>query len=36
MPNNEQAKIADKKITDYLLSDSHEIGKDKAKFLFRF
>lgn len=36
MPNNEQAKIAEKKITRYLLSYSHEIGKDKAKFFKRF
>ena len=36
MPNNEQAIVLDKKITDYLLSDSHEIGKHKADFFKRF
>lgn len=36
MPNNEQAIVVDKKITDYLLSDSHEIGKHKAEFFKRF
>jgi hypothetical protein len=36
MPNNEKAKVLDKKITDYLLNDSHEIGKHKANFFKRF
>ena len=36
LPNNEQAIVLDKKITDYLLSDSHEIGKHKADFFKRF
>ncbi len=36
MPNNKQSKVFDKKITDYLLSDSHEIGKHKADFFKRY
>jgi len=36
MPNNEQSIVDDKKITEYLLSDSHEIGKHKADFFKRF
>ncbi|MEJ7823651.1 MAG: DUF6883 domain-containing protein [Chitinophagaceae bacterium] len=36
MPNNEQSIVVDKKITEYLLSDSHEIGKHKANFFKRF
>ena len=36
IPNNNQSFVADNKITDYLLSDIHEIGKDKAYFFKRF
>ncbi len=34
--NNNQSFVADKKITDYLLSETHEIGKIKADFFKRF
>ena len=36
MPNNDQSIVADSKITDYLLSETHEIGKHKADFFKRF
>jgi hypothetical protein len=36
MPNNDQSIVADNKITDYLLSETHEIGKHKAYFFKRF
>jgi len=36
IPNNYQSFVADNKITDYLLSDIHEIGKHKAAFFKRF
>lgn len=36
MPNNEQAAVPDRKITHYLLSETHEIGKHKATFFKRF
>ena len=36
MPQNEQSIIEDKKIIDYLLSSTHEIGKSKAAFFSRF
>lgn len=36
IPNNNQSFVADKKITDYLLSETHEIGKFKADFFKRF
>lgn len=36
MPNNEQSIVVDKKITHYLLSDTHEIGRHKADFFKRF
>lgn len=36
MPNNENAVVALKKITDYLLSDQHPIGKAKAAFFKAF
>jgi len=36
MPNNDQSIVADSKITDYLLSETHEIGKHKAEFFKRF
>ncbi len=36
MPNNDQSIVADKKITDYLLSDTHETGKHKAYFFKHF
>ena len=32
IPNNNLSFVADNKITDYLLSDIHEIGKHKADF----
>jgi len=36
IPNNNQSIVADNKITDYLLSETHEIGKRKADFFKRF
>lgn len=36
MPNNEQSIVEEKKITHYLLSDTHEIGKHKAEFFKNF
>lgn len=36
MPNNELSIVTDSKITDYLLSDTHEQGKSKADFFKRF
>lgn len=36
LPNNKQSFVAEKKITDYLLSELHEIGKHKADFFKRF
>jgi len=36
IPNNNLSFVADNKITDYLLSDIHEIGKHKADFFKRF
>lgn len=36
MPNNEQSIVADNKITDYLLSETHEYGKHKAEFFRHF
>lgn len=36
IPNNNLSFVADNKITDYLLSDIHEIGKHKAVFFKRF
>jgi hypothetical protein len=36
MPNNELSIVADNKITDYLLSDTHIQGKSKANFFKRF
>lgn len=36
IPNNNLSSVADNKITDYLLSDIHEIGKHKADFFKRF
>ena len=36
IPNNNQSIVADKKITDYLLSETHEIGKFKAYFFKGF
>lgn len=36
MPNNEQSFIADNKIENYLLSDTHVDGKHKAAFFKRF
>lgn len=36
MPNNSQSIVADNKVTDYLLSETHEIGKHKATFFKRF
>jgi hypothetical protein len=36
MPNNNEAIVDAIKITDYLLSDTHEQGKSKAAFFKRF
>jgi len=36
MPNNTEAVVDANKITDYLLSDTNEIGKHKAKFFKSF
>ncbi|MEO8236197.1 MAG: DUF6883 domain-containing protein [Flavobacterium sp.] len=36
IPNNEQSIVAENKITNYLLSQIHEIGKHKAFFFNRF
>lgn len=36
IPNNEYSWVADNKITDYLLSETHEIGKHKAEFFKHF
>jgi hypothetical protein len=36
MPNNDLSIVVDKKITDYLLSETHEVGKHKAEFFKRF
>jgi hypothetical protein len=36
LPNYSQAIIAENKITDYLLSESHPEGKDKAVFFSQF
>jgi hypothetical protein len=33
LPNRENAYIQPQKITGYLLSESHSVGKSKAKFL---
>lgn len=32
LPNLEQATVPEKKLTDYLLSETHAVGKFKAKF----
>ncbi|WP_407681176.1 DUF6883 domain-containing protein [Prochlorothrix hollandica] len=32
LPNREKAFIELPKLTDYLLSESHSVGKSKAKF----
>jgi hypothetical protein len=36
IPNNNKSFVADNKITDYLLSETHEIGKHKANYFKRF
>jgi hypothetical protein len=36
MPNNDLSIVVDNKITDYLLSETHNIGKHKAAFFKRF
>ena len=36
LPNPEKAYVQRPKITDYLLSSTHEIGKTKAVFFLRF
>ena len=33
LPNRENAYISPEKLTDYLLSETHPVGKSKAKFL---
>lgn len=35
LPNPEQAIVPEKKLTDYLLSESHVVGRFKAKFFRR-
>jgi hypothetical protein len=35
LPNREQAFIQPAKLTEYLLSETHPVGKSKAKF-FRY
>ncbi|MCB0166071.1 MAG: hypothetical protein KDI79_17690 [Anaerolineae bacterium] len=32
LPNNQEAYIPPEKLTNYLLSESHAVGKSKAKF----
>jgi hypothetical protein len=32
LPNKDKAAVSERKIRDYLLSESHAIGKTKAKF----
>lgn len=32
LPNSEQASVSEQKLTDYLLSETHAVGKFKAKF----
>jgi hypothetical protein len=36
LPNKSQAYIANSKIVDYLLSETHAVGKSKAKFFRSF
>jgi hypothetical protein len=36
MPNNDQSEVAEEKISEYLLSRTHEQGKHKADFFSRF
>jgi hypothetical protein len=36
MPNHERAVVAREKLTHYLLSNSHPVGKSKAKFFRQF
>lgn len=36
LPNHARAVVSPKKITDYLLSFTHEDGKSKAEFFTRF
>jgi hypothetical protein len=36
LPNAESAVIDDRKITEYLLSDTHPLGRAKARYLRRF
>lgn len=36
IPNNNLSFVADNKITDYLLNESHDTGKFKAVFFKRF
>jgi hypothetical protein len=33
LPNRENAHISPIKLTDYLLSETHSVGRSKAKFL---
>jgi len=33
LPNRDKAYISPEKLTDYLLSETHPVGKSKAKFL---
>ena len=36
LPNKSQAYVSASKITDYLLSETHAVGKSKAKFFRSF
>ena len=36
VPNRENAAVAIRKITEYLLSDTHPVGKGKAAFFKKF
>lgn len=36
IPNNNRSLVADNKITDYLLSETHDKGEHKADFFKRF
>ncbi len=35
LPNSEQAIVPEKKLTEYLLSETHAVGKFKARFFRR-
>jgi len=35
LPNSDQASVPERKLTEYLLSETHAVGKFKAKFFRR-